>query len=328
MPRTSFRPRGFTLVELLVVIAIIGILIALLLPAVQAARLTALRTSCQNNIKQLGLACTNYLSARKRFPVGLSGPSVVGPGSSGTKVWTNVMVELLPFIEQANIVASFDKSNSTGNSPGPNTGNGNSNPGTVAAQVVFNFRCPATTLPAQNNVSGFVFGTNDYAGNGGTRIYHPTGDPNKPKAAAKMYNDGLFNIVEQNDPGITVRNVKDGLSKTLMFGERKHEDKEFDRLYTQYPLAGWCGWAWTSVPNSVGDNLGHSAVPINYMIPPGALGGNYVNDRLSAWGSYHVGGANFCLADGAVMFYADSMDLKVLQALSTIAGGETADPQQ
>jgi prepilin-type N-terminal cleavage/methylation domain-containing protein/prepilin-type processing-associated H-X9-DG protein len=327
MNRASFRPRGFTLVELLVVIAIIGILIALLLPAVQAARAAALRTSCKNNIKQLGLACTNYLSVRKKFPVGLSGPTVVG--SSGTsKLWTNCMVELLPFIEQSSIVANFDKTGPTGNSPGPNTGNGNSNPTTVAAQVVINFRCPATTLPPQNNVSGFVFGTNDYAGNGGTRIYHPTSDPNKPKAAAKIFNDGLFNIVEQNDPGISIRNVTDSLSKTLMFGERKHEDKEFDRLYTAYPLAGWCGWAWTSVPNSVGDNLAHTAVPINYMIPAGSSGANdEVNNRLSAYGSYHPGGANFCLADGSVSFYSDNMDLQVLQALSTIQGGENVNSQ-
>jgi prepilin-type processing-associated H-X9-DG protein len=239
------------------------------------------------------------------------------------------MVELLPFIEQANIVANFDKTGPTGNSPGPNTGIGNSNPYTVSAQVVINFRCPATDLPQQNNVSGFVFGTNDYAGNGGTRIYHPTSDPNKSKAAAKINNDGLFNIVEQNDPGISVRSVSDGLSKTLMFGERKHVDKEFDRLYTAYPLPEWCGWAWTSVPNSVGDNLAHTAVPINYMIPVGSSGANdEVNNRLSAFGSYHPGGANFSLADGAVLFYVDSMDLKVLQALSTIQGGENVSPQQ
>ncbi len=322
------RNHGFTLVELLVVIAIIGILIALLLPAVQAARAAALRTSCKNNIKQLGLACTNYLSVRKKFPVGLSGPTVTGSGGS-SKLWTNCMVELLPFIEQSNIVATFDKTGPTGNSPGPNTGNGNSNPTTVAAQVVINFRCPATDLPPQNNVSGFVFGTNDYAGNGGTRIYHPTSDPNKSKAAAKIYNDGLFNIVEQNDPGISIRNVTDGLSKTLMFGERRHEDKEFDRLYPQYPLAGWCGWAWTSVVNSVGDNLGHTAVPINYMIPVGSNGKNdEVNNRLSAFGSYHTAGANFCLADGSVFFFSDNMDLAVLQALSTIHGGEEASPAQ
>ena len=78
-----------------------------------------------------------------------------------------------------------------------------------------------------------------------------------------------------------LRNVTDGLSKTLMFGERKHEDPEFDRLYPAFPLPEWCGWAWTSVPNSVGDNLGHTAVPINYMIPVGSSGSNdEVNNRL------------------------------------------------
>jgi prepilin-type processing-associated H-X9-DG protein len=76
--------------------------------------------------------------------------------------------------------------------------------------------------------------------------------------------------------------------------------------------------------NSVGDNLAHSAVQINYKIPAGQGGGFNNNDRVCAWGSYHSGGANFCLADGSLSFYADTMELAVLQALSTIAGGETA----
>src|SRR6476469_1325288 len=96
---------AFTLVELLVVIAIIGILVALLLPAIQAAREAARRTQCANNIKQLGLATINFISAKKSFPVGLQGPSALhnsDPAYEGP-VWTNVMVELLPFIEQTNL---------------------------------------------------------------------------------------------------------------------------------------------------------------------------------------------------------------------------------
>src|SRR5262245_6259665 len=99
---SSSRLRGFTLVELLVVIAIIGILIALLLPAVQAAREAARRTQCKNNMKQLGLACLNYVNAKRIFPVGLQGPALVS--TAPPRIWTNVAVELLPFIEQANIL--------------------------------------------------------------------------------------------------------------------------------------------------------------------------------------------------------------------------------
>ena len=136
--------------------------------------------------------------------------------------------------------------------------------------VVPGYRCPSTLLDPTNQINGFVFGCIDYAANGGTRIYHPKTDPNKAYAAAKKFNDGLFNLVEPNDTGILLSQITDGLSNTLMFGERKHEDAMFDKLYgtgSGYPLAGWCGWGWTADINSVGDTIGHSAVPINYMIP-------------------------------------------------------------
>ena len=332
---SSTRRRAFTLVELLVVIAIIGILIALLLPAVQAAREAARRSQCANNLKQLGLAASNYASARNRFPVGLQGPylyavgRVYKPLGKFDPVYTNCMVELLPYIEQQDLLTNFDKTVATINDDGPNTGTAGDSD-TIAAQVIVNFRCPTTRLPSQNTVDGYIFGTNDYAGNGGTRIYFPTDDADPDTAGvqyagAKRFNDGLFNIVEPGEVGVALREVTDGMSKTLMFGERNHEDPEFDRLYPSFPLAGWCGWAWTGRINSVGDNLGHAAVPINYMIPPGSSGTDVTNDRLCAWGSYHPGGANFCRADGSVSYFADAMDLEVLQALATKAGDETVN---
>ena len=193
--------------------------------------------------------------------------------------------------------------------------------------MIPNFRCPSTILEPTNSVKGFVFGCIDYAGNGGTRIYHPQTDPNLANAAAKKINDGLFNLVEPGDIGITPQQVTDGLSNTFMFGERKHQDDRFDTLYPQYHIDVWCGWGWTGDIQSVGDNLGHSAVPINYMIPANATGANNeVNNRLCAWGSFHVGGANFCFADGSVRFLPDNTDLAVLQALSTIAKAEVVSP--
>jgi prepilin-type N-terminal cleavage/methylation domain-containing protein/prepilin-type processing-associated H-X9-DG protein len=309
--------RGFTLVELLVVIAIIGILVALLLPAIQAARAAALRTSCKNNIKQLGLAGQSYLSTHKRFPVGLQGPQLVVAAKAP---YTNLMIEIMPFIEQDNLVKAFDKKTPTGNQAGPNTGTAGSTT-SIAAQVITNFICPSSPLPTTNTVSGFVFGSNSYAGNGGTRIYEFRSNSSSLVSARKN-NDGLFNHVNPDDKGVALRAVSDGLSKTLMFGERKLDDPEFDRLYSTFPLAGWSGWAWTETKNSIGDYTGHSAAPINYTIPPNASGNNFVDLRLSAWGSFHTGGATFCMADGSVHFLEEDMELKTLQALSTIRKGE------
>jgi prepilin-type N-terminal cleavage/methylation domain-containing protein/prepilin-type processing-associated H-X9-DG protein len=328
------RKCAFTLVELLVVIAIIGILVALLLPAIQAAREAARKIQCANNIKQLGLATMNFISAKKAFPVGLQGPSAlhVGVAAYEGPVWTNLFVEVLPYIEQANLQSAFDKTVPTGNAVSKNTiGPGNTT--SIASQIVVNFRCPSSQVPPQNNIDGFIFGVNDYAGNGGVRIYHPT-DASLPDtkvlSAAKYYqgqlwNGGLFNIVERGDSGTGIRQVTDGLSKTLMFGERNHLDPDGNvASLTSYPLEGWCGWAWTKVVNSVGDNLGHSPVPINYVLPADNKQTLAARNRICNWGSLHSGGANFCLADGSVNFYADSMDLTVLQALATIQGGETA----
>ena len=327
--RSAARKPGFTLVELLVVIAIIGILVALLLPAIQAAREAARRTQCSNNIRQLGLAAMNYVSARKAFPPGLQGPSGC-PGGPGAALppYTNLMVELMTYIEQDNLNRNFDKTKGTGNVAGPNTSPAGSTD-TVAAQIIVNFRCPSTRLPPQNTVSGFIFGTNDYAGSGGTRIYGPLTDARKLNAACKSVNDGLFNIVHPRDTGVTIKKVTDGTSKTLMFGERMFEDPVFNQIYTAFPIEGWCGWAWNNQQNAVGDFLGHTAVPINYKIPPGTSGSGptpEVMDRISAYGSNHSGGANFCFADCSVTFLRDDIELTVLQALSTIKGAETVAP--
>ncbi|HEX4413274.1 MAG TPA: DUF1559 domain-containing protein [Lacipirellulaceae bacterium] len=332
---------AFTLVELLVVIAIIGILVALLLPAIQAAREAARRAQCANNIKQLGLAAENFLSAKKVFPVGLQGPSISGNAALNGPVWTNVFVELMPYIEQDNLQANFDKKTATGDTGGNNTGLTPGLLNTIASQIIVNFRCPSSQLIPQNTVNGYIFGTNDYAGNGGTRVFDPVADVTRRRLAAQkppaganpnltpvgqavpVYNDGLFNIVERGDTGTAIKQVTDGLSKTFMFGERNRDDPTNAVLKTSgYSLDSWCGWAWTANVKSVGDNLGHSAVAINFQMPQSSNSALDSNDRICAWGSSHSGGANFCYADGSVSYLPDSTDLTVLKAFATIKGEE------
>jgi prepilin-type N-terminal cleavage/methylation domain-containing protein/prepilin-type processing-associated H-X9-DG protein len=348
--RSIARKFGFTLVELLVVIAIIGILVALLLPAIQAAREAARRTQCTNNIKQLGLASMNYVSARKGFPVGLQGPVGCGTQPVAGPRWTNVMVEVMPYIEEGNLQSQFDKTKPTGNnSGGAYSTNITTDTSSVGAQVIASFRCPSTVLPGQVTVSTYIFGTNDYAASGGTTVfYYPTVAANAPgrfdapdpvaaglvnSAAAPACkspgsdgksNDGLFNWVSSGDIGTPIKKVTDGTSHTFMFGERQHEDPAFDQAYLAFPLSGWCGWAWNDQKNAVGDFMGHAAQAINFKFPAGgpAPPSWQIADRIAAYGSNHSGGANMCMADCSVSFMADSTDRVVLWALATIHGNE------
>src|SRR5687767_9230974 len=106
MERPSFSRlrRGFTLVELLVVIAIIGVLVALLLPAVQQAREAARRMSCQNNLKQIGIALHNHHDVKLTFP-----PGALNTGANGTPVYTTWTIEILPFMEQQALYQQYDQ---------------------------------------------------------------------------------------------------------------------------------------------------------------------------------------------------------------------------
>lgn len=326
---------GFTLIELLVVIAIIAILIGLLLPAVQKVREAANRTRCQNNLKQLGLAAMNFESAEGRFPVGLSrGPSSILP----EKLWTNCLVDLLPYIEQDNLQRNFNKTTATGNFVNPNVTNG------ITQQVVKIFLCPSSILSSQpvalvNGTGGpFRFAANSYAGNGGIWVYHPTAadvsevPPRPANAAFAANNQGIFAI----DSRVTIADVTDGTSNTMMWGERSHLDREFDRIYdspTPFPIIGWSGWAWTSSVNSVGDYLFHTAVPINYQVPPtaplrsvnAAAANQFINRRIGALGSQHPQSINVSFCDGSVRSLRSSTTLNVLQALSTRNGGEVVN---
>jgi prepilin-type processing-associated H-X9-DG protein len=115
-----------------------------------------------------------------------------------------------------------------------------------------------------------------------------------------------------------------------MFGERYHRDPNFDRMYTNFPIIGWSGWAWCDQGNAIGDFLVGAAQPINWKIPDSATGPNssanpWVQQRLSTMGSGHPSGANVALADGSVRFVRDSVPLAILQAFCTRAAGEVAN---
>jgi prepilin-type N-terminal cleavage/methylation domain-containing protein/prepilin-type processing-associated H-X9-DG protein len=312
LPIRSPNRSGFTLIELLVVIAIIGVLIALLLPAVQKVREAANRAKCGNNLKQLALAAHQYHDAKGTFPRGVS--TAVDDGGHWADV-TNLWVELLPYIEQDNLHRKWDYTDFTNNSAGGTSA--------TTAHVLPILLCPSDRLPDLVPYLSTVgwypwaagyYGMGSYGGNGGTRIY-----------PAPLRADGMF--IHAHAIAYRLADVTDGASNTILLGERYHDDPEYDRISSAqaaivfHPLTYLGGWAF---PEFNASTLLDSQAPINFRVPSSAAVGdmNMIYKRVCAYGSGHPGGANFALADGSVRFLSDSIPLDTLQALSTRAGGE------
>jgi len=316
------RRSGMTLVELLVVIAIIGILVALLLPAVQAARESSRRASCLNNLRQLGLAAHHHHDVNKKFPTGLRVPivDVSGRPTDGT----NLFVELLLYFEQANLHRRWDYKDNRNNVVG----------GTNAtqAQVIEILLCPSAPLPARVVeltaeswrapawARGF-YGMTSYGGSSGKRSMHFGAPPD----FLGISRDGIFFL----DSAVRLADVTDGSSNTLLFGERYHHDPEYDLLQPVLipgvsSLAQFGKWSSCAGPGAMANVTLHAAVKINYQTPPDAIV-LQLNDRVCAFGSGHPGGANFTFADGSARFVSEELSLEQLQALSTRAGEEVVE---
>jgi prepilin-type processing-associated H-X9-DG protein/prepilin-type N-terminal cleavage/methylation domain-containing protein len=292
--------RAFTLVELLVVIGIVGVLVALLLPAVQAARGAARRISCANKLKQIGLALLNYESTRKVFPPGYvskftSTGDDTGPGWG----WASM---ILAEIEQGAIqrTINFDL-------PIEHPNNG------VRVASIPEFFCPADQIkrvwPAQSRDANGkpVALICEVAASNYVAMYG-TGEPG-------IDGNGMF--YRNSDVGI--RQITDGTSQTLAIGERAH------------PLgnATWVGSVTNAVlfpesnntlgqaapEHSSGMVLGHAGEGVG----PGGIGGD-----VNQFYSLHGRGVNFLFVDGHVSFLSANMDYQTYLALATRAGGDTA----
>ena len=313
-------PRGFTLVELLVVIAVIGMLLALLLPAVQAAREAARRIQCANHLKQLGLGAHGFHDSHGEFPPGLDqfeAPS--SPRYRGTSVFTF----LLPHLELGTLLADWDYEFPLNNAYGGTTAR--------AATVLPLLLC-ASDQVAENPIvrSGRYYGMTSYGGNGGTRSFDP--------AVATC--DGIFHTTgpaSEPKPGqlpVSLSMVTDGSSQTILFGERNHHDPNFETFAARSwsdSLNGLGRWAAIGGRKSIADVTMSAFVPINYQMPvdfdhrgeatpPVSSSRDFFiheQRRMCAFGSSHPGGANFALADGSVRFLAESLPLDTLQALCT-----------
>ncbi len=318
-----FKQQGFTLVELLVVIAIIGILIGMLLPAVQQVREAARRTACANNLKNMGLAFHNFASAnRDQLPM-------LGEAEEGAH-WSAF---ILPFVEQNTVyekisfgsndwAQSVAHSNPSFDSPIPKVRN------IAAAETVFTlFRCPSTAQPEHifdgstwvppwfvarrvpANYLGVVTGIqpHDWApASGWSILRRPTWNGNQTLGHWELDGmmitrprgpNGIANRVAQGGTGgaVYLANVYDGLSNTLMIGEAESEpDLASIAASREFPNSGRKDhWAlggddfdsWEGVDWS--EMGGSTAVAINYRRPPGNPS-NIQKDGSLEWGAYEV----------------------------------------
>jgi len=308
---------GFTLVELLVVIAIIGVLIALLLPAVQAAREAARRMQCANQQRQIALAAHGFHDMNKAFPPGIYQLKFsAAPQYRGVSLY----VKLLPYLEQASLAQGWDEMDPMNNTLGGASAK--------TAQKIKIIMCPSDYVKENPVVSASMFyALTSYGGNGGARSYDPQ----------VATNDGIFHVIgpgsETAPAGQPVRmaEVTDGISNTVLFGERSHTDPVNDLLdgstggggggagggggtgsgttFNKMGAIGW--WASSTGRQAAGDVTLSAAAPINFRVPQGTSAATFqslYSQRLCAFGSNHPNGANFSLGDGSTRFISQSLD--------------------
>lgn len=331
--------RGFTLVELLVVIAIIGILVALLLPAIQAARDAARRAQCSNNLKQIGLAILNYESNKKKFPAGRH-VKQADIGNQDAPSWSTWAIDILPYMEEDGLYAMWNPKFSLDSA---STDPANTN-WKLKQQRVEAYLCPsdeetnvlvtpetgpgAKLAPPKN-----LYQPGSYRANAGAGydflcgaywdnvlgiqsvISNPLGGL---KSRGPIYtvvdNDGSGGSFPQE---VQLKQITDGTSKTRLAGEYMTRTNPRRRTLWAY--------AYTSYNQSSGTLNSATLIP-DYNLCVNLPGSTCVDHCKRAWGSFHGGGIFqnvFC--DGAVRAISDSVDMEVFVAACTIAEQETGE---
>jgi len=315
---------GFTLVELLVVIAIIGVLIALLLPAVQAAREAARRAQCVNNLKQWALAMQNHHDTKKGLPA--AGFSTTGLNTGNRQGWPP---QLWPFIEEAPLTGRYDFDVSFYLAPNaypvdhPNPEEMTNAPAAIPIPAYY---CPSDYGPAYYKFD-FYRVRGNYFVNWGPMVFQPP-DPLPTFRAPFGFED-----YKSRDLPLRSRfkDFIDGTSNTLLLSEeRMHPNEEsvdgrgdllndvgdgaFMTLYT--PNTSIPDAQWSSYCDSTPD------------VPCTSGGGSGTQREIySSARSYHPGGVNAAFADGHVEFFSDSVSLAYWQAIGTMNGQETVSDQ-
>ena len=329
------RRLGFTLVELLVVIAIIGVMVGLLLPAVQAAREAARRSSCSNNLKQIGLGLHNYESAYNKLPINGQNGAVSyadpGPANARSVSW---MVGILTFCEQPALYEAIDFNFESTNDP-RNGASFNSAPNPsnafVARSPVATYRCPSDGLSSErrpnraNRTADKEFALNNYKGVAGSnwawgnfpvttgtlaRTRWTSPDPNGLDRG-----NGMLCRSPDYSSQTTFKHVTDGLSNVFMVGE----------ALPAFSTHTW--WYWFN------GSIATCAVPLNVQAQCQNTGNRLVdllaceNDWPNNYSfkSLHTGGGQFTMGDASVKFISDSIDLTLYRQLGCTLDGTTVE---
>jgi prepilin-type N-terminal cleavage/methylation domain-containing protein/prepilin-type processing-associated H-X9-DG protein len=347
--------RAFTLVELLVVIAIIGVLVALLLPAVQAAREAARRTECNNNLKQIVLAQHTYHDTYKSFPMSTG-------GSDGTPDWPRESfsdkVAMLPFLERTseyNLINPRDYPFDPGWYGGSNV-------------TALSGRLPVFNCPSQPNTLFDGRGNHTYALNYGTSHFpphEPTGGVMPARTYPRRGNGASFyriggpngnNWQTENESQLNMASFTDGTSNTASYSEfvianpvrvdkndrRQWREQTYDwgnvhpgvstsdvrerclreTNFVSGDRQDWRGRSWSWSILGVGATYTHTMLP-NEKTCWAVQGNDWFGQSGIAAASYHPGGVNVGLADGSVRFVAETVDKHVWWAVGTRNGGES-----
>ncbi len=315
--RIAWPRPAFTLIELLVVIAIIGILVAMLLPAVQAAREAARRTQCNNNIRQVAIAAHNFADAKKHFP------SSIRPAGLTTLPRIAGILQILPYLEEQGSYDKYDLSKNWSHADNR----------AIVSQQIATLLCPSS--PSPERLDGV-----------------PENSPWKPEVAAptdysptvgvdKRLKDA--GLVDQEGKGLLAKNekprhrdVRDGFSHTIMYAESGgrpylyRNGQQVGDLDTYRVNAG--GWARPASDFSVdGSSYDGASFPgpcaINCTNGEDFANGSFPHPYYGTEGtaeaySFHAGGAHFAFGDASVHFIGDDIDIREFAKLVTRAGSE------
>jgi prepilin-type N-terminal cleavage/methylation domain-containing protein/prepilin-type processing-associated H-X9-DG protein len=289
------RRYAFSLVELLVAMAVIGILVAILIPAVQAAREAARRTQCRNNLKQIGIAVANYNSTYQCYPPGWIGVTNGEPDANGLSgiSWGSFS---LATMEQYAANKKLNYKVSVTNSANA----------TLQTYNIEVFRCPsdiapsttfsvAVQAPQVNPDLPKNFAIANYIGSFGSTDYHPCAS-NPP--GTPCVGNGMFYL----NSWIRDANIRDGLSNTMLAGERRSNPSVSPPIYG----------TWIGVPPGGVEAIGRVLGASDYAP-------NDPANHFEAYSSYHPGGAHVLLCDGSVQFINENVDIQLFMALATIS---------